>query len=290
MNVLPGTLTFKLVGGRTCWTLPKSLQAGAVAVASSRSRPRGRQPRGPCRFRLRLGAPARRPDGRAGPGPAARAGPRAAAAASRVAAGASAAASATAFASFTPGELPPPDGGAFYTLFLRLSEGVLAPCRKRVPRKHLSCSLPAEGPASPSRPVTRFPPHTRTRPPSPSLVLRCRRSRGLWRGTRHLGVWAPRAQKPFLRLPVLPACAPQDWHVTCKYPGHLVPQSREPPRGETSPLRPALVWWAREERGAPEPCPVTSSSASLWVRSIVWTTRSCRFMKVASDHVGFFLG
>lgn len=76
--------------------------------------------------------------------------------------------------------------------------------------------------------------------------------------------------------------------MRCKYPGHLAPLSQEPPRGEASPLRPALVWLAREEHAlsrAPELCPVTSSPASLWVWSIVWTTR---FMKEASDHVVFF--
>lgn len=147
-------------------------------------------------------------------------------------------------------------------------------------------------------------PRTQIRPASPLLVLRCCPSpRVLERDPASRGVGTQSPKPAACNWPPVPAApcaplvrpagvcgrsAPQDSHVRCKYPGHLAPQSQEPPRGEASPLRPALVWLAREEHalsGAPELCPVTSSPASLWMWSIVWTTR---FMKEASDHVVFF--
>lgn len=134
-------------------------------------------------------------------------------------------------------------------------------------------SFPQRNPLCPSRRVTRFPHAHRY-----ALRVHCLFSavvppRGFWRGTQHPGVWAPRSPKPAAcNRPPVPAApcaplvrpagvcgrsAPQDSHVRCKYPGHLAPLSQEPPRGEASPLRPALVWLAREEHalsGAPELC------------------------------------
>lgn len=71
-------------------------------------------------------------------------------------------------------------------------------------------------------------------------------------------------------------------------PGTLEPGA--PSRQGQSPQTcPGLL--GREEHalsGAAELRPVTSSSASLWVWSIVWMRKLCYFMKVASDHVIFF--
>lgn len=145
-------------------------------------------------------------------------------------------------------------------------------------------------------------PRTQIRPASPLLVLRCCPSpRVLERDPASRGVGTPVPKTGGLQPAARSCsslCSPRApcWCVWQKRPPGLScevqiprsPQSQEPPRGEASPLRPALVWLAREEHalsGAPELCPVTSSPASLWVWSIVWTTR---FMKEASDHVVFF--
>lgn len=71
---------------------------------------------------------------------------------------------------------------------------------------------------------------------------------------------------------------------------HGTPEPGAPSRrGQPPQTHPGLL--GREEHalsGAPELRPVTSSSASLWVWSIVRMRKLCYFLKVASDHVIFF--
>lgn len=234
------------------------------------SSPRGRTGG---RFRFRLGEPAQRPDGRAGPGPCS---PRALELLQpppgwRLELRQPAAAMHSPFSPL--GELPLTGGVTFQTLFLRLTEGVLALCRKRIPRKRPLRYLPTEEPTVPVAACDSISPRTQIRPASPLLVLRCCPSpRVLERDPASRGVGTRSPKPAACNRPPVPAApcaplvrpvgvcgrsAPQDSHVRCKYPGHLAPLSQEPPRGEASPLRPALVWLAREEHalsGAPELC------------------------------------
>lgn len=134
------------------------------------SSPRGRTGG---RFRFRLGEPARRPDGRAGPGPCS---PRALELLQpppgwRLELRQPAAAMHSPFSPL--GELPLTGGVTFQTLFLRLTEGVLALCRKRIPRKRPLRYLPTEEPTVPVAACDSIFPRTQIRPASPLLVLRC---------------------------------------------------------------------------------------------------------------------
>lgn len=183
-----------------------------MAALSSRSRPRGQQPTGqdwrPLPFWL--GEPARRPDGRAGPGPCS---PRALELLQpppgwRLELRQPVAAMHSPFSPL--GELPLTGGVTFQTLFLRLTEGVLALCRKRIPRKRPLRYLPTEEPTVPVAACDSIFPRTQIRPASPLLVLRCCPSpRVLERdpASRGVGTPVPKTGHPFLQLPVLPSCA-----------------------------------------------------------------------------------
>lgn len=161
-------------------------------------------------------------------------------------------------------------------------------------------SFPQRNPLCPSRRVTRFSHAHRY-----ALRVHCLFSavvppRGFWRGTQHPGVWAPRSPKPATRS-CSSLCSPRApcWCVWQKRPPGLscevqIPRSpgtSEPGapsrRGQPPQTCPGLVGEGGtcSVRGPRTVCPVTSSPASLWMWSIVWTTR---FMKEASDHVVFF--